>query len=287
MPELCVAHLVRQKNDPVAFRSFLESYVRYPAGELHDLLIIFKGFSAPARMEAYDAMLQGIAHRRVFVGDSGFDIGSYRAAARAVPHQRFVFLNSFSRILQSGWLETMCRHARRKGVGIVGATASHQSILGDLMEMRRQSRRWLLAAHRNLRYFMSVRGRFPPFPNPHVRTNAFLISRDVLDGLRVDTARTKWDAYRFESGSHGLTRQVLSAGLLPLVVGRDGRAFAPEDWPDARTFWIADQSNLLVEDNQTRAYSDGDVSTRERLSYNAWRRWPDGRLRLDPPPAYG
>lgn len=283
-PAIAVAHLVRHANDPAAFRSFLESYQANPAGVPHELIVIFKGFPKAGIPADYRMLLEGIPHRAFFLRDFGFDIRPYLAVAKSFPHEHFVFLNSYSRILVPGWLEALYSQATRPGVGLVGATGSHQSILTDFLDLHAAAlrpnliawKRWILAVLRGARYMTTVRGRFPPFPNYHIRTNAFMASRRVLNGLRGGMILRKWDAYRFESGAESMTHQVINAGLLPLVVGRDGRGHRPDDWHEARTFWIGAQENLLVSDNQTRAYADGDASLQERLAFHAWRRSPDG-----------
>lgn len=283
MNEVCVAHLVRRANPLSALEQFLDAYRRHPAGAAHDLLIIFKGFAGAASLAPCERLLDGLPHRRMFVRDYGFDVRPYLKAGREQPHRFFVFLNSFSRMLVPGWLELLLRHAR-PGVGLVGATGSHQSPLDDSGILRREAKRLL----RFGRYMVSIRGRFAPFPNPHVRTNAFLIPKEVLTRVRARPILTKWSAYRFESGMESMTRQVMAGGLKTLLAGRDGRGYEPADWPQARTFWIGEQENLLVSDNQTRAYQEGSTAFRERLSYFAWRRHPDGRERPDvPPPADG
>jgi len=250
----------------------------------HDLVIIFKGFARGESLAAHEECLQGVPHKRVYVGDYGFDVRPYLKVAREHPHRHFMFLNSFSQVLVPGWLELLFRHVNRSQVGLVGATGSHQSIVSDAPVLWAE-RRADANALRRVRYAISIWRRFPVFPNPHLRTNGFLAPRDVL--LRVHHAPilTKWAAYRFESGIGSMTRQVVAAGLTPLVAAADGRAYEPEAWPEARTFWISRQENLLVSDNQTRVYAKGDASTRERLAYFAWRRHPDGRLRDDAPGA--
>ena len=284
MTAVCVAHLVRRANPLSALEQFVDSYRRHPAGAGHELLLIFKGFPGPASVASCAPVLEGLKHRRMFVRDFGFDVRPYLKAGREQPHDFFVFLNSFSRILVPGWLDNLLHHAARPGVGVVGATGSHQSPLSDSPILRRERKKLLRLG----RYAVSIRGRFPPFPNPHLRTNAFLISKRILEQLRAGPILTKWSAYRFESGIQSLTRQVMAAGLKPLVAGRNGEAYDSPDWPQARTFWIGRQENLLVSDNQTRAYDQGSAAFRERLAYFAWRRHPDGRSREDiPPPADG
>lgn len=287
MSGVLVAHLVRKGNDPGAARTFLESYAAHPAGMPHRLLMIYKGFASPDECAAYEPLLAAIEHDRLFVPDAGFDIGAYRATALERPADHYVFLNSFSRITTPGWLETMYRHARAERVGVVAATASNQSLASDLLDMQRglrgSARDAVQLARRMARYFGWVRGRFPAFPNPHVRTNAFLIAGDVFRRLSFPRLASKWDAYRFESGLASLTRQIGDGGLRALVVGRDGRGYAASEWGASRTFWSGNQENVLVEDKQTRLYAEGDAELRERLAYAAWRAWPDGTPRPTAP----
>lgn len=284
MSGVAVAHLVRKGNDVAATRAFLESYVTHPAGMPHRLLLVFKGFDAPEDCAAYDPLLEGIEHDRLHVADAGFDIGAYRTVAMTCTADHFVFLNSFSRIVHPGWLELMYRHARADHVGVVAATGSNQSLLTDLLDMRRgSSRNALQFARRVVRYFGWVRGRFPPFPNPHVRTNAFMIAGEVFRRLRFPRLASKWDAYRFESGLASLTRQLDLGGLRPVLVGRDGRAYEAPEWAASRTFWSAAQENVLIEDKQTGLYAAATPGMRERLAYAAWRAWPDGTPRRDAP----
>jgi hypothetical protein len=283
-PQLCVAHLVRRANPISALKAFLDSYARCPSGIPHDLLIIFKGFSRPSDLAPYEACLAGVGHRRVFVSDYGFDVRPYLKVVREQPYRYFMFLNSFSQVLVPGWLDLLFRHAGKPRVGLVGATGSHQSIVSDAPVLWAE-RRAAVNALRRARYVLSIWRRFPEFPNHHVRTNGFLASRDVLLHVRHAPILTKWAAYRFESGVGSMTRQVVGAGLIPLLAGADGRAYAPADWPQAKTFWISRQENLLVSDNQTRAYADGDGEVRERLAYFAWHRRPDGTLRAQAPGA--
>jgi hypothetical protein len=292
--EICVAHLVRRANGSAAFQAFLDSYRQHPAGVPHALLLIFKGFSRPEELAPYDAILEGVPHERTHVRDFGYDVRPYVKVAREYRYRYFVFLNSFSQVLVPGWLEMLYRHAQRPGVGIVGATGSQQSLASDYEVFKREMRedfpnylQALLPVYRHLRYLMAIRGRFPAFPNYHIRTNAFMIARDVIRRLRTEMVLVKWNAYRFESSIHGMTHQIVAAGLLPFVVGADGHGYEPPDWPHARTFWIARQENLLVSDNQTRNYDEGPEMLRERLAFHAWRRYPDGRPRTDVPAAPG
>jgi hypothetical protein len=103
-----------------------------------------------------------------------------------------------------------------------------------------------------------------------VRTNAFVVDRAVFLRVHRRTVRDKLDAWRFEGGWGGLTRQIETMGLRAVVVGRDGRSFDRDEWPHSHTLWQGDQGNLLIADNQTNSYRDGDAELRGVLSKFAW-----------------
>ncbi|MGH2831466.1 MAG: hypothetical protein ACRDK2_01720, partial [Solirubrobacteraceae bacterium] len=98
---------------------------------------------------------------------------------------------------------------------------------------------------------------FEPFPAQHLRTNAFIVERELFASLRTRPMRRKMDAWVMESGRESFTRQVQRRGLHTLVVDRDGLTYDQEQWPLSRTFWQLNQEGLLVADNQTRAYQLG------------------------------
>jgi hypothetical protein len=104
-----------------------------------------------------------------------------------------------------------------------------------------------------------------------VRTNAFMmrtsLARRTLGRL---TIRNKLDAYHAEHGPYSLTRQVASRGLTVAIVGANGRAYGPEWWSGSRTFRQGDQSNLLVADNQTRAWDAMTWPERRILYEGTW-----------------
>ena len=80
----------------------------------------------------------------------------------------------------------------------------------------------------------------------------------------------KNDAYRFESGVNGMTRQIQRMGLRPLVVGKDGVAYEIEDWHKSFTYEQGEQQNLLITDNKTRVYQNGDDALRQKQSRSSW-----------------
>jgi len=112
--------------------------------------------------------------------------------------------------------------------------------------------------------------RFPRFPNPHIRSNGFLIRRERLLQFDRSTIRSKSDAMIFESGLGGLTARLRRAGLAAIVVGRDGSGYDVATWPQSRTYRSGCQDNLLLFDNHTRlfvALSAGGKATHTRITW--------------------
>lgn len=269
MPSIGVVHLVRQSNGLEPLREFLQSYAKHRAGEPHDLLIVFKGFGTKAR-GPWDDLLAPFPHQVLEVDDAGLDLGAYFRAVHSFGHDYLLFLNSYSRILCDDWLTKLHEHGRRPGVGAVGAAGSWESMYTTWLDDNRTAGFW-----KTLRPKFKARTRqmyewFPPLPNHHLRTNAFMAPRELLASLTVPALLTKEDTHRFESGRKGLSSQIRERGRELLVVGRDGRAYAGPEWPRSCTFRAGDQCNLLIADNQTEAYLKADDVRRRRLAMLAW-----------------
>jgi hypothetical protein len=300
--ELGVLHLVRKANGETPLKRFLDSYRAHSAGAEHELVLMLKGFDSEADSAAYVALAADVTDHSITVPDTGYDIGSYLIAARRLTNRSLCVLNSFSVIVAGDWLQTLSAAHATTGVGLAGATGSWASPLtqlrfefglgGEYAVAQADRARAMLrmrelieavpetaarerTALRRLRTARSMARRvvdFPPFPNHHLRTNAFVVDRDVLLRVRDRGVRDKFDAWVLESGRHSITRQVEGLGLRAVVVGRDGRTYERREWPRSHTFWQGDQENLLIADNQTNTYRDGDAELRTVLSAFAWGR---------------
>jgi len=239
--KLAAVYLLRQKNDLACFQDFIASYREMAEPLGHDLVILFKGFSDNDKAPCLK-VLEGVNHVAIDLEDRGFDIGSYLEMAHQTSYERLLFLNSFSVLLAPGWL-TKLNNAmdRDQHTGVVGATGSYEPS-----------------------------GPTTPFPNYHIRTTGFFISRQLLLDLDLWQMNEKQDTSRFEAGPDNLTQQVLRRGLVPCVVDRDGAVYGKDDWPRSGTYRTGDQGNLLIADNRTNAYRDAVPEMRQWLSDLAW-----------------
>jgi hypothetical protein len=270
---VCVVHLVWAPLGLEPFRRFVDSYRRQSAGAAHRLVMVYNGFAPGADRSAYQGELAGLPHSEMVLPRPGQDIAAYFAAAAATDADRVCFLNSYSVVLGTDWLRMLCSALDRSGMGAVGATGSAQSHLTYLRaEGWPPARRRWRQGFKDVRYrleLLRLWWRFPPFPNYHLRTNAFLIERRRFLDLRRPI-RSKRAAERFESGYDGLTASLQAQGLTVGVVARDGDCHRPEKWAGIQTYRSGGQENLLVADNRTHEYAVADAAAQARMARWAW-----------------
>ena len=241
---LALIYLARGADNDYLSRlqRFLHSYRLFDSDEPHRLVIIFKGFDTSDHLAEGREVFRSLEYEAIFTSDDSFDLGAYIAAARQIPDERVCFLNTNSEILCDGWLKRLSVNFSAPEVGLVGATGSFESLPS-----------------------------LPRFPNPHIRSNAFMIRRELfLDLLPAVQLTSKWAAYSVEGGPMSITQQVLERGLQALIVGRDGRGYPPVWWPHSQTFRQGSQANLLVHDNVTRVYENLPFHKKMEISKRTW-----------------
>jgi glycosyltransferase involved in cell wall biosynthesis len=111
---------------------------------------------------------------------------------------------------------------------------------------------------------------FPKFPNVHIRSNAFFIRKKDFLEIPIGESLTKLDANLFECGKNSMTNFFLSKGKDVYIVGKDGASFAVNTWASSGCFRSGAQSNLLVTDNQTRAFNGMSALVKEAHRVMTW-----------------
>lgn len=264
MDDIAVVHLASASLGAVPLRRFAESYRRSGAGLEHTLIAAFNGCRSAADADAHIRTLGSIPHQPWFLPEPLVDLAAYRKIAQEIDQELVCFLNATSVILQDGWLRAMRKHLGDGKVSLVGATGSWES----QYDLARRTPATTLA--RKARALRATKRDFPRFPNPHLRTTAFLMSRRLFLDLMPDRVEERADAHRLESGQQSLTRRILRSGQDIRVVGADGLAYPTEAWPRSGTFRAHDQVNLLVGDRRTDDYAWASDTTREQLGRAAW-----------------
>jgi hypothetical protein len=288
-PTIGLVHLVWAPLGPEPLRAFLRSYRAHPAGAPHELVILLNGAredrdaqrdrgqrdrrdarerdpaaAPPLTRATLAAELRGVEHRVIALERPLLDLAAYGEAARQLEHARLCFLNSYSAILADDWLGHLAHAAALPDVGLAGATGSWESraalVHGSALHWAYQ-----------LAKLPAKRRAFPRFPNPHIRTTAFMLRRDLVLALGLERAHDKDAAYLLESGRQSITRQVQARDLRAVVVGRDGDVYDFAEWPRSRTYRGGEQANLLVADNRTSDWQHATPELRRKLSRQAWR----------------
>lgn len=327
-----VVYLCRAAEEKTLFLNFIHSYKKFSANCNHELIIIFKGFQdfPQSYLEEIQAIFEPLDYLAIYLSEEGFDVGSYLVTARLVNHNYLFFLNTHTTIVSDVWLSSVYNAINFNNVGLIGTTASYESISSTVSLASRFSDlyfkkefqkklyildyyRWLVIAidpnndhfkqlrryikfkiknafnsvfrkkfsntseNNDLKYLREI---YPPFPNPHIRSNGFMISRELLLNLFGEyEVKTKEDACKFESGKESLTRKIWDLGMKTLLVGKNGIAYDVKDWRKSNTFRLGTQSNLLTNDNQTRNYDN--FSEQEKMVH-AWISWGDDIIRSQP-----
>jgi hypothetical protein len=254
-PPICVVYLCWGPLGRRPLEEFESAYRANPGGCDHRLLVVSKDVRDPETAAACNRLASAFPGATLVEADPApLDLGTYAEVADRIDSRFFCFLNSESRPLDPRWLEKLAEHAAAPGVGLSGASGSYESFSSNAPFVTRPLRR----------------RQFPPFPNPHVRTNAMMISRELMLSLEWGRVRRKLDAWKLESGWRNITRQVWDRRLDTLVVGRDGRAYGRERYYESNTFRRGDQPNLLVADKRTREFEEAPTDRRRWLFELAW-----------------
>ena len=261
-------------------QGFLDSYLQYDAGAVHQLFIVFNGVQ---QGEEHLPFLQYAQNRlgypvKYMLLQSGQDIEAYYKAARELDSEYLLFLNTFSRILANDWLKkyttVFLEHAN---TGLVSASGSYLSYTSAVFIKNKWGWEPGKGIHHHFtkyklfaKSFFYWRLFFKSFPNPHIRTNAFMLKKHHLLSIHPGVLTTKFKAYQFESGRKGLTAFFLKKQMDIFVLGKNGMAYPVSQWPNSNTFWIHNQENLLISDNQTRIYDQATEANKKMLTKLAW-----------------
>lgn len=277
---LALVYLARGADGGLpAAKAFFDAYRAFPPRCPHELIVIAKGWSGIAGRGEVEQLAQANDARMVDLPDDGFDWGAYMRLAPLLTHTWVCFLNTHSRPCVDGWLHLLRVTAEMPGmnVGAVSATASWETQIPFLPVPTLKAERIALLLYpfrlfRNVVRFVNNIRDFPSFPNPHLRSNAFIVRRELFVDYVAphQIPLCKRDAHKLESGRAGFTAFLQSRGLKTLVTGADGRVYRTKQWVDSGTFRVPGQPNLLVADNQTTAYEVADQRSKNVFEKFAW-----------------
>ena len=274
MNKIAVIYLLRKGNDLSLLKTFLNSYLKYNAGLKHDLIIIFKGFQIFDSKNDLESILSEIKYSSIYIDDIGFDLDAYFNTAKKLHHDYFIFFNSYSKIQSEKWLIKYYNLCLLDNIGIVGASGSFESPLRNWKEQYFSKKIFFLKPQiktiKLFKHLIYLYIYYRNFPNPHIRTNAFMISSNNLKKINYKPILNRSQALLLESGKKSITNQLIEHNLRPLIVGKDGNGFDINLWKESNTFRLNKQENLLILDNRTLNYELQSKEDKKKLSYISW-----------------
>lgn len=202
-------------------------------------------------------------------------------AVPQLPHAWICLLNTHSRPRVRGWLKLLQKAVKTENrlPTMAGATGSWETLnaraalknaralglVGVAVYLARFSKNW---------YKRHIETEYGGFPNPHVRSNAFIIKRELfLEYCKEKKIpETKLESMMFESGRNSLSAHIKKMGGQLYVVGADNLIYSESNWNQSGTFRHPRIKNLIVIDNQTLAFESKSAIIKTCLRCLAWGR---------------
>lgn len=266
-------------------RNFLNSYKKYKAGISHNLIIVFNGYHNEMEIEPFLEILnEASIEFQIEKTTSKYDIDVYYFLTNKLHNfEYFLYLNTYSSILNGNWLTHYYKILNQDGVGCVSATGvwgdfkhilDYEKALNRLLKFR--------ATFNDVKKIIYFRYNFYPTVGVHLRTNAFMIKRDIFLSIQRPKVkplliaylfglnRKKIRSFCFEHGNNSFSKQLIYKGYKIKIVNKYGLGLNVEQWADSNVYWNGTQENLLIEDNQTMKYQNSSTEVRKTLTFIAW-----------------
>ena len=251
-------------------KKFIKNYEKYESGFEHDLLICFKNFSDYSKIQEWKKIINinfiEFYDREI---KNDFDIGSYFRIAKKYSDRLIFFLGTYAAPIVRNWLKILINNYEPKSVlGTMGSYASMPSQFFNFyynQYTKFQQIRW------GLYHMIKVK----LFPNPHIRTNGFMISAKDFLSLKYDRNKfvKKIETNYFEGGRFGMSNQLLSKGFKLFIVNSDNKKFDLDDWYKSDTYCLNHQEKLLFTDKRTNEYHLADTSEKKKLTKHTWGKY--------------
>ena len=262
-----VAYLAYEPFKFEKLNKFIENYVFYNSGHEHDLLICFKGFK---NSETISEWKKKIKISFIEFNDSNqpndFDIGSFFRIAEKYKDRNIFFIGSHCLPIFNNWLKIFFNHFENKM--LLGSHSSYASISSEFLSFYHHN----YSKSQQLRWGIKHLFKFKLFPNPHVRTSAFLIN--AKDLLSCDFNRKKFiykiETNYFESGRNSITNQLLKKGFKVGIVNSDNKYFSINEWKKSQTYSLDNQQKLIFSDNRTNIYFKANIDKKNIIRKNNW-----------------
>jgi len=283
-------------------RSFFDSYKANASGAPHQLIIAATAYrDNPSGYEELKRLSFENNATIIDLPDNGHEFGAFFSVAeRLTADYIFCFVTS-GRITKPNWLKVFLSVNRENPqCRLIGSSGSWETTHPGIWEVlkgrfssnkstqpecsatitRATTQRSRSILQRIVSVFKLIFRidrfidifRCVKFPNYHIRTNGFLIERNLYIRYinKYGIPRTRNDAHNIEHGRNHLSKFVKESGFNIGVVGTNGILYAQQEWDKSATFRCPDTSNAVIVDRQHDAYAEAETPGKKHLEQLAW-----------------
>ena len=263
--KILVTYLFSKYDSIECIKNFVKNYNNFPSGAEHDLLICLKKIKKNENIYKIKEIFGRLKCDIFFdeEANNDYDWGSYYRISKIHKNRIIFFMNCHSYPIKKNWLFKFISNFKEKT--ILAPTASHQSSTTSSF-----NNFYFKSIKQSLYYGISNFRFFPLFPNPHLRSNSFMINSDDFLELNLIKCKHKLDAWKNESGRNSMTNQLIKKNFNTLVVNDDGRSFKMSEWKYSETYAFGNQLKLLISDKHTRVYQNSNEQTKKIIEKNNW-----------------
>ena len=266
MTNVLVAYLISVYDDRQNLVNFIKHYKKYKSGCSHDLLICFKNFNSDDDIfnikELNDVKVIKFIDNNDF---NDYDWGSYLRIAKEYNEKKILFMNCHSYPLINNWLNIFVQYYKENT--LIGSSGSYESQVNISF-----SKLLNINYIKSIIFAVSNFVDFPLFPNPHIRSNCFMISSKNFQSLKL-TKKYKYKkkaTWINESGRYGMSNQLKKKKINLFVVNSDGKLFDYFDWKNSETYATGKQSKLIISDKYSRIYNETNDEKKKLIRKNVW-----------------
>jgi hypothetical protein len=269
MNNIIVVYLISTYDDKQNLKKFINNYLEFSAGSDHELIICFKNFMSNDIIFKTPELNQIKYTKYIDNNDfNDYDWGSYQRISKYYINKIIFFMNCHSRPLVKNWLKLFEINYSKNS--LLGSGGSFESMVNSAIKGNHTESKF-----KSIIYTISNFLDFPLFPNPHIRSNCFMISaKDFLE-LKLNNANkfNKKGTWINESGRNGMTNQLKKKKFNIYVINSDGKKFEERDWHLSETYALKNQSKLIISDKFSSIYSKLSIKEKKNFQNCIWEKF--------------
>ncbi|WP_440910901.1 hypothetical protein [Candidatus Pelagibacter sp.] len=267
MNNLAVLYLISVYDDRNNLKKFINNYLKFDSGVNHELIICFKNFDQDDDIFTIPELTK-IEFTKVIDNKNynDYDWGSYYRFAKEYSNKVIFFMNCHSRPIVNNWLKFFCDNYNNRS--LLGPAGSFESMVNSALKGLHTKNNF-----KSIIYTISNFFDFPLFPNPHIRSNCFMISAENFLKLNFNQKYKykKKGTWINESGRNGMTNQLKKKKFNIFIVNSDGKKFYENEWHLSKTYALEDQSKLIIEDKFSKIFSRMENEQKIKFQKLVWK----------------